>query len=134
MNVIKLGGVGLAPEVFGDKILKRNTWNGTGYEHAEYTVLRRPIPPWARERMGPSLIEKEYPNIKTVNDLFAAAAGKASVQSLHAAGMNHKKFLKYRAKFIGKYVKNRGAISINDILPSSRGYAPAPQAISHIEF
>lgn len=132
MNVIKLSGTALAPEIFGDKVIKRNTWAGTGYEKATYTVLKRPVPPWARERMGPSILEREYPNIARINRLFAEAASKVNVDALHAAGMSHKKFLKYRAKFIGRYVKNNGGISINDVLPSSRGYAP--KAISHIEF
>lgn len=142
MNVIKLSGTALAPEIFGDKVLKRNTWNGTGYEKATYTVLRRPVPPWARERYGPSILRNvdwqrkhgvNWTKIAEINDLFAAAAQKANVEALKARGLAGKKFLKYRAKFIGKYVKNGGNVSIDEILPAST-VRNIPTAISHIEF
>jgi len=134
MNVIKLSGVELSPEIFGDKVIKRNTWAGTGYEHAMYTVLRRPVPPWARERLGPKILETEYPNIARVNSLFAEAASKATVQALHNAGLSHKQFLKYRAKFIGKYVKTGGNVSIADILPAKKREVMPTAQIGHIEF
>ena len=118
MKVVKLSGVGLAEEVFGDKVVKVNTWLGTGYEKGKYTVLRRPVPPWSRERFGPSILPKLYPNIANINKLFASAASRANVDKLHSAGLKGRKFLKYRAKFIGRYVREKGNITIESILPT----------------
>ena len=138
VGTVKLSGIPLSPEVFGDRILKRNTWNGTGYEKAVYTNLKRPVPPWSRERMGPGILPTEYPNIDAINKLFASVASRATVDMLHTRGLKHKKFLKYRARVIGQYVKNRGRINVEDILPPMVTSRPAvvshTTAPRHIEF